>query len=81
MTPSGIEPATFRLLAQCLNQLRHREEILVYDIRSWRLILNDQATHFSGANFREKRLQSLITVKNKFSSEMSNMSKVSENST
>jgi hypothetical protein len=29
MTPSGIEPATFRLVERCRNQLRHRSELKI----------------------------------------------------
>jgi hypothetical protein len=36
MTPSGIEPATFRLVTQCLDQVRHQQRVPY--IRELRLI-------------------------------------------
>jgi hypothetical protein len=51
VTQSGIEPATFRLVAQCLNQLRHR--VLLSRVQCRGLLQNTFA-NVSDIYFRER---------------------------
>ena len=37
VTPSGIEPATFRLVTQCLNQMRYRVTPALSHISYWKI--------------------------------------------
>jgi hypothetical protein len=38
MTPLGVDPATFRFVAQCLNQLLHHKEVTIYICDSWYML-------------------------------------------
>jgi hypothetical protein len=43
MTPSGIDPAIFQFLEQCLNQLRHR---VPYSLLQWYLKIFDEMSTY-----------------------------------
>jgi len=68
MTPWGIEHATVRLVAQCLNQLRHHVPTRICDSREMHtgfLLVNLKGRDFCAELSRSRRLKKCISKKEK----------------